>query len=95
MSVVPVELVEKCARAIVKSACRGDRDLVVPSWMSATLPIRVFCPEVAEWISRLLLIPPEPGMPATEALSKKLLDWSGIKEYIYPKSILSPDIKLN
>ncbi|KAJ6676454.1 RETINOL DEHYDROGENASE-RELATED [Salix viminalis] len=43
------ESTERCAKAIVDSACRGDRYLVEPSWARITFLIKVLCPEVVEW----------------------------------------------
>ncbi|CAI9113123.1 OLC1v1013665C1 [Oldenlandia corymbosa var. corymbosa] len=92
-SVIPVTPVGSCAKAIVDSASRGDRYLTTPSWMRSAFPYRVFSPEILERVNRWFLLPP-PGRPATEALSKTVLDISGLKEVLYPPSLLSPDIKV-
>lgn len=94
LSIVPVERVERGAKAIVNGACRGDKYITEPSWFRTTFFWRVFCPEILEWLNRGLLIPP-PGAPPTEALSKKILDLTGLKKYIYPRSLLSPQIKVD
>ncbi|KAL9243389.1 hypothetical protein vseg_017283 [Gypsophila vaccaria] len=86
LSAGPVQLVEVCAKAIVDGACRGDRNVVVPSWMKVTLVWKVLMPEALEWSNRMLLIT-RPGTPPTEALSKKLLDYTGAKTVMYPPSI--------
>ncbi|KAF7135231.1 hypothetical protein RHSIM_Rhsim08G0192400 [Rhododendron simsii] len=93
LSIVPVERVERGAKAIVDSACRGENYLTEPSWFRTTFFWRVFCPEILDWLNRVFLIPP-PGAPPTEALSKKILDLTGLKKYIYPPSLLSPKIKV-
>uniref|UniRef100_A0A6N2NEU3 Uncharacterized protein n=1 Tax=Salix viminalis TaxID=40686 RepID=A0A6N2NEU3_SALVM len=49
MDFVLAESTERCAKAIVDSACRGDRYLVEPSWARITFLIKVLCPEVVEW----------------------------------------------
>ncbi|KAL9335416.1 hypothetical protein Peur_072597 [Populus x canadensis] len=49
MDSVPAESTERCAEAIVNSACRGDRYLVVPSWTRMSFLLKVLCPEVMEW----------------------------------------------
>ncbi|XP_058226435.1 11-beta-hydroxysteroid dehydrogenase A-like isoform X2 [Rhododendron vialii] len=93
LSIVPVERVERGAKAIVDSACRGENYLTEPSWFRTTFIWRVFCPEILDWLNHVFLIPP-PGAPPTEALSKKILDLTGLKKYIYPPSLLSPVIKV-
>ncbi|XP_048330023.2 11-beta-hydroxysteroid dehydrogenase-like 4A isoform X1 [Ziziphus jujuba] len=54
---VPAESAEGCAKAIVKSACRGDMYLTEPSWIRVLVPLKVFCPELVDignrWFSRL------------------------------------------
>ncbi|XP_047314636.1 11-beta-hydroxysteroid dehydrogenase A-like [Impatiens glandulifera] len=92
MSIVPVEEVTKGAKSIVNSACRGDRYLVEPPWMVTTFVLKVFISEVLEWANRIFLLT-RPGVPRTEALSKKILDVSGLKQCVYPESLLTPDIK--
>lgn len=52
----PVLSTEGCAKAIVNSACRGDRYLTQPSWMRVTFLAKVICPEIQEWCNRWLLI---------------------------------------
>ncbi|KAG6754230.1 hypothetical protein POTOM_042250 [Populus tomentosa] len=49
MDFVPAESTERCAKAIVNSACRGDRYLVEPSWTRMSFLLKVLCPEVMEW----------------------------------------------
>ncbi|XP_057459471.1 11-beta-hydroxysteroid dehydrogenase A-like isoform X1 [Actinidia eriantha] len=94
MSIVPVETTGRCAKAIVNSACRGEKYLTEPPWFRTTIFWTVFCPEVLEWFSRWFFIT-EPGIPPKEAPSKKILDLTGLKKYIYPESILSPEIKVD
>ena len=94
MSIVPVEIAGRCAKAIVNSACRGEKYLTEPPWFRTTIFWTVFCPEVLEWFSRCFFIT-EPGILPKEAPSKKILDLTGLKKYIYPESILSPEIKVD
>ena len=84
----PVEFVESCAKAIVKSACRGDRYLTEPSWFRVTYWLKVFCPEVIEWYCWLFYLSRSGAPP-----SKRLLDLTGAKNVFYPTSIQSDDIK--
>ncbi|KAJ6760972.1 hypothetical protein OIU79_025754 [Salix purpurea] len=50
MDFVLAESTERCAKAIVDSACqRRNRYLVEPSWARITFLIKVLCPEVLEW----------------------------------------------
>ncbi|GER35860.1 hydroxysteroid dehydrogenase 1, partial [Striga asiatica] len=58
---------ERCAKAIVRSAVRGERYLTVPAWFK-----KLFFPEMVEWSFRLLSMGDSP-------LGKKLLDYSRAK----------------
>ncbi|XP_061373773.1 11-beta-hydroxysteroid dehydrogenase A-like [Gastrolobium bilobum] len=92
VSVVPVGSVSGCAEAIVNSTLRGDRYVTVPAWFKMTYVVKVLCPELMEWNFRMLY-KTAPGTPAKEALSKKILDATGVKNLVYPSSIQSPDVK--
>ncbi|XP_011023956.1 PREDICTED: 11-beta-hydroxysteroid dehydrogenase-like 4A [Populus euphratica] len=52
---VPAESTERCAKAIVDSACRGDRCLIEPSWTRMLFLLKVLCPEVLEWSFHMVL----------------------------------------
>ncbi|KAL2935744.1 11-beta-hydroxysteroid dehydrogenase 1B [Bienertia sinuspersici] len=86
VSAAPVEPAERCAKAIVDSACRGDRNLTVPSWMKVTVLWKMFLPEVLEWCNHMMSIT-GPETPPTEAPGKKILDLTGLKRILYPPSI--------
>ncbi|KAL5795312.1 hypothetical protein ACOSQ2_000132 [Xanthoceras sorbifolium] len=92
VSAVPVESVVRCAKAIVNSACRGDRYLTEPSWFKVTYWLKVFCPEALEWSYRQFYFS-TPGSPHTQAPSKRVLDLTGAKNVLYPTSVQSADIK--
>ncbi|KAH0653522.1 hypothetical protein KY290_031804 [Solanum tuberosum] len=94
MSVTPILPVEKCARSIVKSACRGDKYLTEPLWFKTFFIYVLFFPEVVDWFQHWFLIP-GPGKPTTETPSKILLDLTGLQKYVYPESLLSPHIKVD
>lgn len=95
MSVMPIQKVGNCARAVVNSACRGDRYLTTPLWIRTSFFFVAFWPEVIQWLNRWLLLP-APGRSPTDTLSKKLLDLiDGLKKCIYPASVLSPEIKMD
>lgn len=53
---VPVESTERCAKAIVDSACRGDGYLIEPSWARMSFLLKVLCPEVLEWWFHMVLV---------------------------------------
>ncbi|KAG8487974.1 hypothetical protein CXB51_018274 [Gossypium anomalum] len=72
VSLMPVESVEKCAKAIVESARRGDRYLTVPSWMETTILWKVFCPEIMDGWNRFMIL--GPGSSYRDSPSKKILD---------------------
>ncbi|KAL6280869.1 hypothetical protein ACE6H2_017750 [Prunus campanulata] len=93
VSATPVGPVEGCAKAIVKSVCRGDRYLTEPAWFGVTYIWKVFCPELLEWGYRLMYVT-RPGSSAKEAPSKKILDYStGAKNVLYPETLHSPEVK--
>ncbi|OAY47982.1 11-beta-hydroxysteroid dehydrogenase-like 4A [Manihot esculenta] len=46
---VPLESKEACAKAIVKSGCRGDKYLAEPSWIRVLYWWKVLYPEVVEF----------------------------------------------
>ncbi|KAM3221890.1 11-beta-hydroxysteroid dehydrogenase-like 6 [Capsicum annuum] len=94
MSVTPILPVEKCTRSIGRSACRGDNYLTEPPWFKTLFIYVLFFPEVVDLFERWFLIP-GPRKPATEAPSKILLDVTGLQEYVYPPSALSPHIKVD
>ncbi|KAG6401875.1 hypothetical protein SASPL_138743 [Salvia splendens] len=82
-SVIPIEREERCAKAIVRSAVRGERYLTEPRWFRMTYVWKIFCPEVLDWMYRLLYI----GNPGSEPLSKKVVDYSGAMSLLYPESV--------
>ncbi|EEF51744.1 Glucose 1-dehydrogenase, putative [Ricinus communis] len=84
ISVVPLESTPRCAKAIVKAACRGDKYLTVPTWYLAMFFFKMFSPDVVEWSNRFFLIPP-PGHSDSDAISKKVVDLARkIKEFVTP-----------
>ncbi|XP_010249449.1 PREDICTED: 11-beta-hydroxysteroid dehydrogenase 1B-like [Nelumbo nucifera] len=84
----PVEKAEGCAKAIVKSACRGDRYLTQPLWFRVMFVWKVVCPHVLEWFYRLLYVTP-PGTSQRDAPSKKILHHTAANNLLYPSSIQS------
>ncbi|KAB5519449.1 hypothetical protein DKX38_023768 [Salix brachista] len=44
----PNEPANQCAKAIVKSTCRGDRYLTEPSWWNALFMVKLLCPEALD-----------------------------------------------
>ncbi|WRX17253.1 Short-chain dehydrogenase/reductase SDR - like 10 [Theobroma cacao] len=49
MNSVLAESTDECAKAIVNSACRGDKYLTAPSWYVVGFLFKLFYPEVLEW----------------------------------------------
>ncbi|KAG4137145.1 hypothetical protein ERO13_D07G053700v2 [Gossypium hirsutum] len=83
VSLMPVESVEKCAKAIVESARRGDRCLTVPSWMETTILWKVFCPEIMDGWNRFMIL--GPGSSYRDSPSKKILHVvNEIKQLLLP-----------
>ncbi|CAK9183531.1 unnamed protein product [Ilex paraguariensis] len=92
LSIMPVAAAEACAKAIVNSACRGDRYVTHPAWFSVTFLWKVFCPEVMDLFFRLLYNP-RPGVSLEETLSKQILDLTGSQKVLYPGNIQTPEQK--
>ncbi|KAE8694537.1 11-beta-hydroxysteroid dehydrogenase-like 6 [Hibiscus syriacus] len=90
VNVMPVETAERCAKAIVESACRGDKYLTVPSWMHTTVLWRVFFPEMMDWWNGVMLMAGA-GSSSRDAPSKKLLHVAtGIKQLFSLEAFLTP-----
>ncbi|KAL6576250.1 Polycomb protein sop-2 [Orobanche hederae] len=92
VNLVPVLGVERCAKAIVRSAVRGERYVTEPAWFRVTYLWKLFFPEVVEWTFRLLSMT-RPGEPSREALGKRLMDYSGVKGVLYPETVQVPEPK--
>lgn len=92
MSTIPDQSAWSCAKAIVNSVCRGDTYLVVPSWFRTTYWMKVLCPELLEFWYRVFYMG-RPEEPSYEAPSKKVLDYTGAQNVLYPSSDQSADIK--
>ncbi|RWR87015.1 11-beta-hydroxysteroid dehydrogenase 1B-like protein [Cinnamomum micranthum f. kanehirae] len=90
---LPIGNTEKCAKAIVDSACKGERYVTWPSWYRALHLVTFLAPEVLDWYSRTFYMT-EAGNPQGNALSKKILDMFGASLF-YPASIESPEKKPN
>ncbi|KAB1217491.1 11-beta-hydroxysteroid dehydrogenase 1B, partial [Morella rubra] len=91
VSILPILPVKHAAKAIVDGACRGEKYLTVPAWIKVTYLWKAFCPEILEWCNRMLL--PRPGASERDTISKKLLDLTGLKKYIYPETVQFPELK--
>lgn len=92
MNINPILRVESCAKAIVNRACRGERYVTEPEWIKSTFFWKIFCPEVIEWMYRLLYLT-SPSDSPKEALGKKLVDYTGAKAVLYPHSVQTPETK--
>ncbi|CAA7052697.1 unnamed protein product [Microthlaspi erraticum] len=56
MNVLPVESAERCAKAVIRSVCRGDRYLLEPAWIGSVILWKVFCSEVTDSLGRWLVM---------------------------------------
>ncbi|KAG2280887.1 hypothetical protein Bca52824_052107 [Brassica carinata] len=57
ISLLPVESAERCAKAILRSVCRGDGGyLLEPAWISCVILWKVFCSEVTDSLGRWLVM---------------------------------------
>ncbi|KAF7834013.1 11-beta-hydroxysteroid dehydrogenase-like 4A [Senna tora] len=56
---IPVESREMCAKAIIKSACRGDLYLIEPSWARIGLWAKWYFPALVDWcLLKIVKMPP-------------------------------------
>ena len=53
---LPVESTERCAKAIVDSACKGDMYLTEPSWCGVGFWFKVLFPELHQKCLNLTLV---------------------------------------
>ncbi|BFG32276.1 hypothetical protein CerSpe_185500 [Prunus speciosa] len=60
-NLTPSKSTEGCTKAIVDSACRGDRCLTEPAWVRFGFWLRVFCPELLEKLFQLLATKKNPA----------------------------------
>lgn len=86
---IPIQRVESCAKAIVRGAMRGERYVTEPKWFRVTYLWKLLCPEVVEWMMYIA----SPGEESSEALGKKLMDYSGAKTLLYPESVYAAEPK--
>jgi len=85
-----VAKVESCAKTIVNSACRGERYVTIPAWFRVSYLWKVFAPEVLEWMYRLMHLT---GTSPEDALSKKVVDYTGAQNVLYPQTIRTGETK--
>ncbi|XP_020697957.1 LOW QUALITY PROTEIN: 11-beta-hydroxysteroid dehydrogenase 1B-like [Dendrobium catenatum] len=90
----PVGCTDKFAEIVVESACRGDEYVTWPSWYQPLHALMFFAPEIINWYSRLLYVT-KPGADSSKALSRKILEATGAKKFLYPTSIRSSTIKMD
>ncbi|KAJ6802833.1 11-beta-hydroxysteroid dehydrogenase 1B-like [Iris pallida] len=83
---LPVGYTEKCAEVVVESACRGDEYVTWPSWYGPFHMVMCVAPELVNWFSRSFYVT-KPGDSSGNTLSKKILEVTGAKRFLYPSSI--------
>ncbi|XP_038895893.1 11-beta-hydroxysteroid dehydrogenase 1A-like [Benincasa hispida] len=89
MSVMPIEPVGSAAEAIVRGCCRGDEYVTEPLWMRMTFYWRWLLPEVVEWLSYLFIMT---GNSPRDSFGKRLLEFTGLKPFIYPALVRSSEL---
>ncbi|KAG7954211.1 hypothetical protein I3843_11G004700 [Carya illinoinensis] len=90
VSIMPIEPVGKCAKAIMKGACRREKHLTEPAWTRVTYFWKVFYPKILEY----WLLLPRPGLDLErDTPTKRLLHLTGLKKYIYSESVQFPELK--
>nr|CAD1820171.1 unnamed protein product [Ananas comosus var. bracteatus] len=84
----PVGHTEMMAKIAVDSACRGEEYVTWPSWYSPFHMLMCLAPELVNWFSIAFYVTKEGN-----SLSKRILEATGAKKFLYPASIRSPKIK--
>ncbi|KAL0441901.1 UNVERIFIED_CONTAM: 11-beta-hydroxysteroid dehydrogenase 1A [Sesamum radiatum] len=92
INTTPIMRVESAARSIVRSAIRGERYVTEPAWFRVTYLWKQLCPEVVEWVFRVMYLA-SPGNPQKETIGKKVLDYTGAKSLLYPETVQVPEPK--
>ncbi|GMI95407.1 hydroxysteroid dehydrogenase 6 [Hibiscus trionum] len=70
---IPMASPEQCGKAIVRSACRGDKYVVEPSWVNSLYLLKVLCPDLVESCNRFLFITSNKTAPPINGLHKALV----------------------
>ncbi|KAK9684312.1 hypothetical protein RND81_10G201400 [Saponaria officinalis] len=92
VSLLPMGTTERCAKAVVNSACRGQRYVTTPAWYGVSYWWKVFWPELVELVFRLFYTTKR-GVSPAESLSMKIANLPGLKAMVYPSSIQSTAVK--
>ncbi|KAL2935679.1 11-beta-hydroxysteroid dehydrogenase 1B [Bienertia sinuspersici] len=92
VSAFPIESGERCAKSIINSACRGERHVTEPTWYKVSRWCKAFWPELIEWLFWVFYLPRFGDSPTT-SLSKRLMDFPGLRALVYPSSVYSPGVK--
>ncbi|XP_047314635.1 11-beta-hydroxysteroid dehydrogenase-like 2 [Impatiens glandulifera] len=69
---VPLETTERCAKAIVRSAYRGERFLMEPSWIKWLYLWYLICPELIERASRRAILERQRALLEKESTHAKV-----------------------
>ncbi|KAJ6837139.1 11-beta-hydroxysteroid dehydrogenase 1B-like [Iris pallida] len=85
---LPVGYTKKCAEVIVDCARRGDEYVTWPSWYSPFHVVMCVAPELVNWFSRTFYLT-KPGDCPGNTLSRKILEMTRAKQFLYPPSILT------
>ncbi|XP_073006667.1 11-beta-hydroxysteroid dehydrogenase A-like [Typha latifolia] len=88
----PIGRTQTLATVAVDGACRGDKYVTWPSWYKPFHMIMCVAPEIINWFSHSFYVAKE-GDPSS-SLSKKVLVATGAKDFLYPPSLRSNNIKM-
>ncbi|WOK97437.1 11-beta-hydroxysteroid dehydrogenase 1B-like [Canna indica] len=90
---LPIGSTDKCAEIIVDGACMGDKYITWPTWYKPFAMVMSLAPELVDMFSQSFYVS-KPGDDSGIPLGKKILNMKGIKELLYPDSVLSPSAKV-
>lgn len=76
-----------CAEAIVNEECKVDRYVIEPTRYGVLFLYKALWPEVVEWFYRITYLAISEPSDKRSALSKKLVDLTGAKNFMYPSSL--------
>ncbi|KAL3839116.1 hypothetical protein ACJIZ3_023707 [Penstemon smallii] len=85
VNLIPIQTLERTAKAIVRSAIRGERYVTEPTWFRMTYIWKVLCPEVLEGMYRILHVTGQGEHPK---------DYThGATSLLYPETVQVPEQK--
>ncbi|XP_072950125.1 11-beta-hydroxysteroid dehydrogenase A-like [Typha angustifolia] len=90
---LPIENTKRLATIVVDSACRGQDYVTWPSWYRTLHMVMCLAPEVINWFSCSFYIAKAGNPLSNIPLTKRILEVTGAKKFLYPSAIHSAAFK--